>query len=213
MADGHHRTAAAYNVGKARKEKALASGVSVTGEEAFNFFMALHYPADNLLIMDYNRVVKDLNGMTPPQFLERLGEHFGIEPIAEGADTRPGAIHNVSLYLDKQWFRLTMKPDSIDTSSTAAQIDSHLLTALVLSPMLGIHDIKKDPRIDFVGGMRGHKELEKRCSEDCVAAFAMHPVEIGELIKVADAGEIMPPKSTWFEPKPRSGFVVRRFRD
>lgn len=106
-----------------------------------------------------------------------------------------------------------MKESSVDTSSSSTQIDSHLLTALVLSPMLGIHDIKKDPRIDFVGGMRGHKELEKRCHEDCVAAFAMHPVEMHELIKVADAGEIMPPKSTWFEPKPRSGFVVRRFQD
>ena len=117
------------------------------------------------------------------------------------------------LYLEKTWYRLTLKPENIDTSSVASQIDSHLLTKVVLSPMLEIHDIKKDPRIDFVGGMRGHKELEKRCNEDCVAAFAMHPVEIDELIKVADANEIMPPKSTWFEPKPRSGFVVRRFRD
>lgn len=175
--------------------------------------MALHYPADNLLIMDYNRVIKDLNGMTPAQFLDRLAEHFEILPIEEGADTKPGAIHKMSLYLDKHWFRLTMKPESVDTSSVASQIDSHLLTALVLTPMLGITDIKNDPRIKFVGGMRGHKELEKRCNEDCVAAFAMHPVEIEELIKVADAGEIMPPKSTWFEPKPRSGYVVRRFKD
>ena len=117
------------------------------------------------------------------------------------------------LYLENTWYRLTLKPENIDTSSVASQIDSHLLTKVVLSQMLEIHDIKKDPRIDFVGGMRGHKELEKRCNEDCVAAFAMHPVEIDELIKVADANEIMPPKSTWFEPKPRSGFVVRRFRD
>jgi len=175
--------------------------------------MALHYAADNLLIMDYNRVIKDLNGMTSAQFLERLAEHFVIEPIEDGADTRPGGIHKMCLHLDHHWFRLTMKPESVDVSSTATQIDSHLLTALVLTPMLNIIDIKKDPRIDFVGGMRGHKELEKRCNEDCVAAFAMHPVEIQELIKVADAGEIMPPKSTWFEPKPRSGFVVRRFKD
>ena len=117
------------------------------------------------------------------------------------------------MYLDKHWFKLTMKDSSIDKSTVANQIDSSLLTALVLNPIFGIPDIKKDPRIDFVGGMRGHKELEKRCSEDCVVAFAMHPVEIDELIKVADAGEIMPPKSTWFEPKPRSGFVVRRFQD
>jgi len=106
-----------------------------------------------------------------------------------------------------------LKEGYIVTSKKATQIDSHILTELILAPILGIHDIKNDPRIDFVGGMRGHKELEKRCNEDCVAAFAMHPVEIQELISVADAGEIMPPKSTWFEPKPRSGFVVRRFRD
>lgn len=175
--------------------------------------MALHYAADNLLIMDYNRVLKSLNGMQSNEFLDKLGEHFDIQPIEPGSDTRPGGIHKVSLYLEKKWYRLTMKESSIDKTSACTQIDSHLLTALVLTPMLGIVDIKRDPRIDFVGGMRGHKELEKRCDEDCIAAFAMHPVEIEELIKVADAGEIMPPKSTWFEPKPRSGFVVRRFKD
>jgi uncharacterized protein (DUF1015 family) len=175
--------------------------------------MALHYPADNLLIMDYNRVLRDLHGMTAGQFLAKLYKHFEIEPIEPGQDTRPGGIHKMSLYIDKQWFRLSMRENSIDKSSSATQIDSHLLTSLVLTPMLGIVDIKRDPRIDFVGGMRGHKELEKRCNDDCVAAFAMHPVEFQEVVSVADAGEIMPPKSTWFEPKPRSGFVVRRFKD
>jgi uncharacterized protein (DUF1015 family) len=184
----------------------------VTGDEAFNFFMALHYPADNLVIMDYNRVLKELNGMNNDQFLERLGEHFDITPIEE-VDKKPKAIHTLSLFINQTWFNLALKPASLDTSSPVTVIDSHMLTELVLKPILGIEDIKKDPRIDFVGGIRGLQELEKRCSEDCVAAFAMFPVQMEELLNVADAGLIMPPKSTWFEPKPRSGFVLRCFKD
>ena len=175
VADGHHRTAAAYNVGKMRREQILAAGQQVTGEEAFNFFMALHFPADNLMIMDYNRVLKELNGMNNDQFLERLGEHFEITPI-EVLDTKPKNIHTLSLFLNQTWFNLALKPTSLDTSSPVTVIDSHMLTELVLKPMLGIEDIKKDPRIDFVGGIRGHQELVKRCNEDCVAAFAMFPV-------------------------------------
>ena len=147
----------------------------MTGEEAFNFFMALHFPADNLMIMDYNRVLKELNGMNNDQFLERLGEHFEITPI-EVLDTKPKNIHTLSFFLNQTWFNLALKPNSLDTSSPVTVIDSHMLTELVLKPMLGIEDIKKDPRIDFVGGIRGHQELVKRCNEDCVAAFAMFPV-------------------------------------
>ena len=175
--------------------------------------MALHYPADNLLIMDYNRVIKDLNGLSSEQFLEGLTTHFEVEMLAHGESTHPGGIHKMSLLLDGKWYKLTMKDASIDTTSPCTQIDSHLLTALVLTPLLNITDIKNDPRIDFVGGMRGHKELERRCNLDCVAAFAMHPCGMEELISVADANEIMPPKTTWFEPKPRSGLVVRKFEE
>lgn len=138
--------------------------------------MALHFPADNLMIQDYNRVIKDLNEMTPDQFLEKLSEHFEIIPIEQDHDTKPKKIHEVSLYLNKTWFSLALKPTSLDHTSPVTLIDSYMLTALVLKPMLGIEDIKKDPRIDFVGGIRGHKELEKRCNEDCVAAFGMFPV-------------------------------------
>ena len=171
--------------------------------------MTLFYPADNLMILDYNRVLKSLGEHTVESFMQGLEENFTLEEIPEGGDTSVKKIHEFSLYLDSKWYKMTLKPGKLNKKSAVTQIDASIVTELILTPLIGITDIKKDGRVDFVGGIRGHKELEKRCSEDCVAAIAMKAVTIEELLDVADAGLIMPPKSTWFEPKPRSGFVVR----
>ena len=173
--------------------------------------MTLFYPADNLLILDYNRVLKTLNGYSSAQFMEALEENFTITPLEDGKSSTVEKKHTFSMFLDHKWFTLELKHDKLDLSTPVSQLDSQILTDTVLAPILGIEDLKKDSRIDFVGGIRGHEELEKRCLSDCAAAFALHPVNIEELLSVADAGLIMPPKSTWFEPKPRSGFCVRVF--
>ncbi len=211
VADGHHRTAAAFNVGKKRRQAALEAGQDVTGEEPFNFFMTLFYPADNLMIMDYNRVVNSLNGLSVDQFLEALQENFTVRPLTEGETSKVDERHSFSLFIGGQWHKMAIKPEKIDHSSPVTELDSQIITDLILRPILGISDIKNDPRIDFVGGIRGHAELERRCKADCIAAIALCPVDIQELLNVADANLIMPPKSTWFEPKPRSGFILRLF--
>lgn len=173
--------------------------------------MTLLYPADNLLILDYNRVLKSLNEMTPDEFLTALSENFDVRPLSDGETSKVEKRHQFSLYLNNTWHKMEIKEDRIDHTSPVTRLDSQIITELVLKGILGIEDIKRDPRIDFVGGIRGHDELVKRCQQDCVAAIALHPVNIEELLEVADADLIMPPKSTWFEPKPRSGFVVRCF--
>lgn len=211
VADGHHRTAAAYNVGKKRRDAAIAAGHNVSGEEPFNYFMTLLYPADNLFVMDYNRVIKSLNGMKTEEFVDKLKEIFTFEPLQAGESTKPPRKHQLTLFIDKAWHKLTFKPEKIDKSTPVTCLDSQMLTEMVFKSILEIENIKTDPRIDFVGGVRGHKELERRCSVDSICAFAMHPISMDELMTVADAGLIMPPKSTWMEPKPRSGFVVRCF--
>ena len=211
VADGHHRAAAAYNVGKLRRDKAIAEGKQVTGEEPFNYFMTLLYPADNLLILDYNRVLKTIGDLTSAQFLEGLHENYDLEMIPQGGQTKPVERHTFSLLIENQWWKMTLKPEKLDESTPVSRLDSQILNDTIFGPMLGITDLKNDSRIDFVGGIRGHSELERRTQEDCVCAIALKPTEIDELLDVADAGLIMPPKSTWFEPKPRSGFVVRCF--
>ena len=173
--------------------------------------MTLLYPADNLMIMDYNRVIKSLNDLSVEQFLEALEENFTVRPLADGESTKVEARHTYSLFIRGKWYKMAIKPEKIDFSTPVSQLDSQIITEMILSPILGIQDIKRDPRIDFVGGIRGHAGLEQRCSQDCVAAIALCPIKIEELLDVADADLIMPPKSTWFEPKPRSGFVVRVF--
>lgn len=178
IADGHHRAASAYNVGKIRRQNRIDAGDNVTGEEPFNFFMALHYPADNLMILDYNRVLKSLNGLSSSDFIAKMSEHFTINQLAEGTDTKPGATHKFSLYIDNKWHSMVLKEESLDKSTPITQLDSQILTDLVFGPILGITDLKKDNRIDFVGGIRGHKELERRCQLDCVAAIALHPCSI-----------------------------------
>ena len=176
--------------------------------------MAIHYPESNLKILDYNRVLKSLNGLSADEFLARVGENYSVTgplELVDGQLPKPSQKGECSLYLDNKWYTLKVKDEKIDKSNLIKQLDSQLLTDLVLSPFLDITDLRCDERIDFVGGIRGLEELVKRCNEDCVAAFAMYPVQLQELMDIADAGLIMPPKSTWFEPKPRDGLVTRCF--
>ena len=202
VADGHHRTAAAARVGRQRKEQ----NPSHTGEEEYNFFMAVLFPEDQLKIFDYNRVVRDLNGLKPNDFLNELSEVFEITKLIEAkSPSRKGII---STYLDRQWYELKVK-NRHATSNPKDDLDVTLLSRLVLEPILGIKDLRKDDRIDFVGGIRGLSELEKRVdSGEMALAFALYPVSMEELLAIADVGEIMPPKTTWFEPKLRSGLFI-----
>ena len=201
IADGHHRAASAVRVGVKRREE----HPGYTGEEEFNYFLSVIFPDDELLIMDYNRVVKDLNGLSPEKFLEKLGEFFEIRKLPEAV--HPGRKGEIALFLEDQWYLLTLKERYAD-SDPVEGLDVSLLQNLVLGPVLGIQDPKTDKRIDFVGGIRGLSELERRVHTDMKAAFAMYPTSIGELFAVADAGRLMPPKSTWFEPKLRSGLFI-----
>jgi len=173
--------------------------------------MTLFYPADNLKILDYNRVLKTLETHTPESFMEALSMNFDIAELPEGASSHPQGPHKFTLLINGKWHSMDLKEEKLDTSTPITCLDSQILTDLVFDPLVGIKDLKKDNRIDFVGGIRGHGELERRCKTDCVCAIAMYPTSLKELMDVADANLIMPPKSTWFEPKPRSGFVVRVF--
>lgn len=210
IADGHHRAASAFNVGKMRKDKALAEGKKLTGEEDFFYFMTILYPDNNLQIMDYNRVLKELCGVKETDLMKKLETAYKIEEI-KGSDPKPKAKGNHSMYFQKKWYSLTIKPELVPVGDPIKSLDVELLAKHVLDGIFGIKELRSDKRIDFVGGIRGLKELERRCTVDCVVAFAMYPVQVSEVMSVADAKMIMPPKSTWFEPKPRSGFVVRLF--
>ena len=206
IADGHHRTAAAARVGL---EKA-AHNPNHTGEEEYNFFLAVCFPASQLKIMDYNRVVKDLNGLTDGQFLEALSEHFVVEPKGVG-EYRPDRLHNFSLYLSGQWYSLTAKPGTYNDSDPIGVLDVSVSSDLILDRILGIKDLRRDKRIDFVGGLRGLGELKRRVdSGEMKMALALYPVSMDQLMRIADSGNIMPPKTTWFEPKLRSGLVVHK---
>lgn len=176
--------------------------------------MSLLYPADNLLVMDYNRVLKTLNGMSEDEFMSGITENFELRLLEEGETSQVPCQHSFSLYIGGKWYRMVLKPEKLEGADDPVSIlDSEILTRKLLDPILGIKDLKKDERIDFVGGIRGHEELERRCTVDCVCAIALYPCSVDELLNVADASLIMPPKSTWFEPKPRSGFVVNVFED
>jgi len=203
IADGHHRTAAAIRYGQARRAEA---GNGATGEEPFEYFMAVVFPHDQLKIMDYNRVVKDLNGLSKDQFLEKVKEKFDVGPNAE---KKPKSLHSFGMYLGGQWHLLTAKQGTWDSSDHVKSLDVSILQDNLLQPILGIQDPRTDKRIDFIGGIRGTEELEKRVDEGAAVAFAMFPTSLTELMAVSDAGQIMPPKSTWFEPKLRSGLLVR----
>ena len=204
VADGHHRTAAAALVGDELKKKNSRH----TGDEAYNYFLAVHFPDNQLSIMDYNRVVKDLSGHDTSSFINALSKAFLITKKGEEA-YRPSQLHEFSLYLDRTWYSLQAKESTYDDTDPIGVLDVTILSKQVLEPLLNIHDLRTDKRIDFVGGMRGLGELERRVnSGEMKAAFALFPVSMKQLIDIADSGKIMPPKTTWFEPKLRSGLVV-----
>ena len=204
VADGHHRTAAAALVGN---EKAQ-NNPNHTGNEEYNYFLAVHFPDNQLTIIDYNRVVKDLNGHTAGEFIEKLKK--GFEVVEKGADIyKPDALHNFSMYLEGKWYSLTAKNDTYNDNDPIGVLDVTILTDQVLDPLLDIQDLRRSKRIDFVGGIRGLGELKKRVdSGEMKVAFALYPVSMQQLIDIADNDMIMPPKTTWFEPKLRSGLVV-----
>ena len=204
IADGHHRAASAVKVGLKRR----AEHPDYDGSEEFNYFLSVLFPDEELMIMDYNRVIKDLNGLSADAFLAKVQEIFDVRPV-ERTDRKPGKKGNFSMYLEGNWYLCTIRETDRSTDPVKG-LDVSLLQELLLAPVLGIGDPKTDKRIDFVGGIRGLDELERRCSVDgdCVCAFAMYPTDIQELFAVADAGLLMPPKSTWFEPKLRSGLFI-----
>jgi uncharacterized protein (DUF1015 family) len=204
VADGHHRTAAAALVGNDLKKE----NPKHTGKEEYNYFLAVHFPDNQLAIMDYNRVVKDLNDHTPGSFLEALEKSFTIEKKGKEA-YRPSHLHEFGMYLDGNWYSLNAKPGTYNDHDPIGVLDVTILSEQVLEPLLNITDLRTDKRIDFVGGMRGLKELERRVNNgEMKVAFALYPVSMKQLIDIADSGKIMPPKTTWFEPKLRSGLVV-----
>lgn len=203
IADGHHRCASAVKVGLKRRQE----HPNYTGNEEFNYFLSVLFPDEQLMIMDYNRVVKDLNGLTSDEFMDKLSTLFDIEE--EKGEFKPKRKATFGMYLDKRWYKLTAKVDILSDDPVDG-LDVAILQNNVLGPILGINDPKTDKRIDFVGGIRGLKELERRCHDDMKVAFAMFPTSIEELFRVADAKLLMPPKSTWFEPKLRSGIFIHR---
>ena len=206
VADGHHRTAAAARVGAEKKEANPAH----TGDEEYNYFMAVAFPVSQLNIIDYNRVVKDLNGLSPDGFLARLSEDFTV--TEKGTEIyRPGRLHEFSMYLGGKWYALTAKEGRYDDSDPIGVLDVTILSDLVLDRILGIKDLRTDKRIDFVGGIRGLKALSDRVdSGEMAVAFALYPVSMKQLTDIADSGNIMPPKTTWFEPKLRSGLAIHK---
>ena len=207
IADGHHRSAAAALVGA---EKAKLNP-NHRGDEEYNYFMAVCFPAGQLTIIDYNRVVRDLNGMTPAQFLEALKVHFTVEEKGTIKPYHPTSLHNFSLYLNGHWYSLTAHPDTYDDSDPIGVLDVTISSRYILDELLGIRDLRSDKRIDFVGGIRGLDELKRRVdSGEMALALALYPVSMKQLMDIADTGNIMPPKTTWFEPKLRSGLVIHK---
>ena len=206
VADGHHRTAAAARVGAEKK----ANNPAHTGEEEYNWFMTVAFPDSQLKIIDYNRVVKDLNGLTPEQLLKALEEDF--EVCEKGSDIyKPGRLHEFSMYLQGKWYSLAAKDGRYDDNDPIGVLDVTILSNLVLDKILGIKDLRTDKRIDFVGGIRGLGELSRRVdSSEMAVAFALYPVSMKQLVDIADSGNIMPPKTTWFEPKLRSGLAIHK---
>ena len=206
IADGHHRSAAAALVGA---EKA-AQNPNHKGDEEYNYFMAVCFPASQLTIIDYNRVVKDLNGLTAEQFLKALEKDFIVEEKGESV-YKPSSLHNFSLYLAGKWYSLTAKPGTYDDNDPIGVLDVTISSNLILDEILGIKDLRSDKRIDFVGGIRGLEELKRRVdSGEMAMALALYPVSMKQLMDIADTGNIMPPKTTWFEPKLRSGLIIHK---
>lgn len=207
IADGHHRAASAVRVGQRRR----AAKPDYTGEEEFNYFLSVLFPDNQLMILDYNRVVKDLNGLSEEEFLGKVQDRFDVLTTSE-KPISPKKKGQFAMFLNHSWHLLQMRREDENTDPVEG-LDVSLLQNLLLGPVLGIQNPKTDERIDFVGGIRGLEELEHRCATDCKVAFAMYPTDISELFAVADAGRLMPPKSTWFEPKLRSGLFIHSLED
>ena len=206
IADGHHRSAAAALVGAEKAQQ----NPNHKGDEEYNYFMAVCFPANQLTIIDYNRVVKDLNGLSAEEFLAAIGKNFIVEEKGEEI-YKPNALHNFSLYLEGKWYSLTAKEGTYDDNDPIGVLDVTISSNLILDEILGIKDLRSDKRIDFVGGIRGLGELKKRVdSGEMKVALALYPVSMKQLMDIADTGNIMPPKTTWFEPKLRSGLIIHK---
>jgi uncharacterized protein (DUF1015 family) len=209
IADGHHRSASSVKVGLKRREE----NPNYDGSEEFNYFMAVIFPDEDLFIMDYNRVVKDLNGHTMEAFLEKVSEKFDVVKLDQVEPFKPMKRSTFGMYLENAWYELKAKDGTYDEKDPVDRLDVSILQKNLLQPLLGIENPRTDMRIDFVGGIRGLKELERRVDEGFKVAFSMYPTTMDDLIDIANAGEVMPPKSTWFEPKLRSGLFVHKLND
>lgn len=210
IADGHHRSASAVRVGQMRR----AAKPDYDGSEEFNYFLSVIFPDSQLYIMDYNRIVKDLNGNTKETFLEKIAEKFTVTDFAGDGALKPEKKHTYGMYLDGKWYLLEAKPGSYDAADPVAQLDVSILQNNLLHPILGIGDPRTDKRIDFVGGIRGLQALSDRVDNgEMAVAFSMYPTTMEDLMDIADAGAIMPPKSTWFEPKLRSGLFIHKLSE
>ncbi|MSS19133.1 DUF1015 domain-containing protein [Pseudoramibacter porci] len=207
IADGHHRAASAVKVAQMRRD----AHPGYTGDEPFNYFLSVIFPDNQLAILDYNRVVKDLNGLTPEAFLDAVAKKCDVNKVKHAY--KPDRKGTFGMFLDDQWYALTIHDELVHSDDPVQSLDVSLLQEEVLSPILGIGDPRTDNRIDFVGGIRGLKELERRVHTDMTVAFSMYPTSINELMAIADAGLLMPPKSTWFEPKLRSGLFIHKLSD
>ena len=205
IADGHHRSASAVKVGHIKR----AEKENYTGEEEFNFFLSISYPDSELEVLDYNRTVKDLNGLSKEEFLSKVKENFEI--IESNEQVKPKEKHTFGMYLENQWYLLKAKKGIFNPDDPVDRLDVSILQNNLLRPILGIDDPRKSKRIKFIGGIRGLNELEKRANTDMKVSFSMYPTTIEDIMAIADSGEIMPPKSTWFEPKPRSGLFIHKF--
>ncbi|WP_040330930.1 DUF1015 domain-containing protein [Clostridium ihumii] len=208
IADGHHRAASAVRVGKMRREQFK----DYDGTEEFNFFLSVIFPSEDLYVMDYNRVVKDLNGNSNEEFMKKVGEKFTIEEHSNNEQYKPCEKCTFGMYLDNKWYKLTAKNGTYDEKDPVDSLDVSILQNNLLRPILNIEDPRTSDRIDFIGGIRGLKELERRVNDGMKVAFSMYPTSINELMNIADAGKVMPPKSTWFEPKLRSGIFVHELK-
>lgn len=206
IADGHHRSASAVRVGQIRRQ----ASPKYTGEEGFNHFLSVIFPDQDLYIMDYNRVIKDLHGLSVEEFMTKISESFSIKQHEGDEPFKPLHKHSFGMYIKGKWYELQAREGSFDSTDPVARLDVSILQNNVLGPLLGIEDPRTSKRIDFVGGIRGLKELEKRVDEGMQVAFSMYPTTIQDLMDIADAGQVMPPKSTWFEPKLRSGLFIHK---
>ena len=208
IADGHHRSASAVKVGLKRR----AENPNYTGDEEFNYFLAVAFPDNDLMVMDYNRVVKDLNGLTKDELIGKLEEKFTVTEATNEEPVKPAKKHTFGMYVENKWYLLEAKDGIYNAEDPIDSLDVAILQNNVLTPILGIEDVRTSDRIDFIGGIRGLKELERRTNKDMKIAFSMYPTEVSDIMSVADIGEVMPPKSTWFEPKLRSGLFVHKLK-